>query len=317
MQALLEGRQPRGSTLEFTVQGGDYDGRKLYAFQLLDGTTAGHAKAAEITRALLRAIFEAVNGIDPNDNSPRRRARRANATLAGFNGATFLATLEVEAGGKRPDGGGNYRDKNMIGKVLRVGDQGYRKLDQPPPVPIERSAPPAQPQTPPRRAGAGAPAVERPALHRDRCARVLRSQGRVDNGRSKRSRFGVPTPGRRSTMSGNGGQPPPPSSRCARSFDGGTIPPATPVSRLSDIELGWLIAAGLFAWIKTRAEQATAEGWDTEETLRQTSLDPQPWDAGAVAHILPQLGSAAEVSTGPSRSAPGRRTRWSASCWRR
>ena len=65
---------------------------------------------------------------------------------------------------------------------------------------------------------------------------------------------------------------------------GGAIPPATPVSRLSDIELGWLVAAALFAWIKTRAEQATAEGWDIEETLRLTSLNPQPWDAGAVEH---------------------------------
>ena len=37
---------------------------------------------------------------------------------------------------------GNYRDKNVIGKVLRVGDQGYRRLEQPPPMPIERSAPP-------------------------------------------------------------------------------------------------------------------------------------------------------------------------------
>jgi hypothetical protein len=71
---------------------------------------------------------------------------------------------------------------------------------------------------------------------------------------------------------------------------GGTIPPATSVSRLSDIELGWIVAAALFGWIKARSEQATAEGWDMEETLRQTSLNPQPWDAGAVVHILPTLG---------------------------
>jgi hypothetical protein len=58
---------------------------------------------------------------------------------------------------------------------------------------------------------------------------------------------------------------------------------------LTDVELGWLIAAGLFAWIRTRAEQATAEGWDTEQTLRLTALDPAPWDAGAVTYILPQL----------------------------
>ena len=132
-----------GIDAEYTVKGGEYNDRKLYAFQLLDGTTAGHAKAAEITRALLRAIYEAVNAIDPNDASPEADARRNSATLAGFNGATFLATLEVEVGGVKQDGGGRYRDKNVIGKVLRVGDQGYRRLDQPPPMPIERSAPPA------------------------------------------------------------------------------------------------------------------------------------------------------------------------------
>ena len=132
-----------GIDVEYAVKGGDYDGRKLFAFQLLDGTTAGHAKAADITRALLRAIYEAVNAIDPNDASPEHDARLNGATLAGFNGATFLATLEVETGGLKKDGSGRFRDKNVIGKVLRVGDKDYRKLDQPPPMPIERSAPPA------------------------------------------------------------------------------------------------------------------------------------------------------------------------------
>jgi hypothetical protein len=72
-------------------------------------------------------------------------------------------------------------------------------------------------------------------------------------------------------------------------FRGGAIPSATQISRLDDIEIGWLFAAALFAWIRTRAEQATSEGWDIEETLRITAFNPQPWDAGAVAQILPQL----------------------------
>ena len=76
---------------------------------------------------------------------------------------------------------------------------------------------------------------------------------------------------------------------------GGAIPPATPISRFSDIELGWLTAATLFAWIKSRSEQAVAEGWDMEETLRLTALDPQPWDAGAVENILPDLAGLADV----------------------
>ena len=39
-------------------------------------------------------------------------------------------------------------------------------------------------------------------------------------------------------------------------------------------EHGWVTAASLFAWIKCRSEQATAEGWHTELALRLTSLEP-------------------------------------------
>jgi hypothetical protein len=72
----------------------------------------------------------------------------------------------------------------------------------------------------------------------------------------------------------------------------GPIPPGTPIGRLSDIEWGWVLAAMLFAWISKRAEQATAEQLDTERTIRMTALDPQPWDAGAVVAILPDLADA-------------------------
>jgi hypothetical protein len=143
----------------YTVRGGAYDKRKIHAYHLLDGTTAGHAKAGEITRSLLRAIFEAVNAINPNDVSAEAISRRASASLANFHGATFLAELGIEKGGQKPDGG-SWPDKNTIIKVLRPGDSGYSKLDQPPPVPIERSGPP-----PARPSGAnGSPAVAPTAI---------------------------------------------------------------------------------------------------------------------------------------------------------
>jgi hypothetical protein len=74
--------------------------------------------------------------------------------------------------------------------------------------------------------------------------------------------------------------------------NGGPIPPGTPAGRFSDTELGWVLAAMLFAWISKRAEQAAAEQLDTERTIRMTGLDPEPWDAGAVAAILPELAAA-------------------------
>jgi hypothetical protein len=72
----------------------------------------------------------------------------------------------------------------------------------------------------------------------------------------------------------------------------GPIPPGTPIGRLSETEWGWILAAMLFAWIGKRAEQATAEQLDVEQAIRLTALDPQPWDAGAVVAILPNLADA-------------------------
>jgi hypothetical protein len=69
----------------------------------------------------------------------------------------------------------------------------------------------------------------------------------------------------------------------------GVVPPGTPIGRLGDGEWGWIVAGILFAWISTRAQQAVAENLDTELTIRMTGLDPDPWDAGAVIAILPEL----------------------------
>jgi len=70
---------------------------------------------------------------------------------------------------------------------------------------------------------------------------------------------------------------------------GGIIPAGTPIGRLGNAEWGWIVAAILFGWISTRAEQAVAEEIDTELAVRMTGLDPEPWDAGVVASILPEL----------------------------
>ena len=69
----------------------------------------------------------------------------------------------------------------------------------------------------------------------------------------------------------------------------GPIPPETPIGRLGEIEWGWIMAAILFGWISTRAQQAASEQLDTEQTIRLTGLDPDPWDAGAVVAILLEL----------------------------
>jgi hypothetical protein len=75
----------------------------------------------------------------------------------------------------------------------------------------------------------------------------------------------------------------------------GVIPPGTPIGRLGDVEWGWLVAAILLGWMSTRAEQATAEEIDTERCVRMVALDPQPWDAGTVVQILPELAEIPDV----------------------
>jgi hypothetical protein len=72
----------------------------------------------------------------------------------------------------------------------------------------------------------------------------------------------------------------------------GTIPPATPIGRLSDTEWGFVVGAVLFGWIQTRAQQASAEGLEIEATIRNTGIVPDPWNAGAVIAVLPDVAEA-------------------------
>ena len=73
------------------------------------------------------------------------------------------------------------------------------------------------------------------------------------------------------------------------------IPPGTPIGRLGEVEWGWIVATILFGWISTRAEQAAVESIDTERAIRMTALDPEPWDAGAVTAILPELAETPDI----------------------
>jgi hypothetical protein len=74
------------------------------------------------------------------------------------------------------------------------------------------------------------------------------------------------------------------------------VPPNTPIGRLSDVEWGWIVAAVLFGWIETRAEQAIKSGVGTEKYVRSVNLDPDPWDIGAIAAILPELANSSPIS---------------------
>jgi hypothetical protein len=69
----------------------------------------------------------------------------------------------------------------------------------------------------------------------------------------------------------------------------------TPVGRLSDQQWGWLLTAAIFGWIRTRCEQAIAEGIDRKELVRVIGLSPSPGEVAVVRSILPALADQAAV----------------------
>ena len=72
----------------------------------------------------------------------------------------------------------------------------------------------------------------------------------------------------------------------------GAVPPNTPIGRLSDVEWGWIVAAVLFGWIDVRARQAVDNGVGVDKHIRDTNIEPDPWDIGAIESILPELATA-------------------------
>ena len=97
-----------GLDCEFTVVDGEYAKRKIWQFMILSGTTDGHAKAAEISRALLRGILESARNIKPNDDSEDAAAKR-KAELADFQNLRFIARISIEKS-KDPA----FDDKNKL-----------------------------------------------------------------------------------------------------------------------------------------------------------------------------------------------------------
>jgi hypothetical protein len=77
----------------------------------------------------------------------------------------------------------------------------------------------------------------------------------------------------------------------AKAVIGDGINARAAISSLSDTEWGWIAAAAVFAWIKTKSQQAVEEGTSYDLPIRTMKhRDPAPWEAGAIETILPTLG---------------------------
>ena len=83
----------------------------------------------------------------------------------------------------------------------------------------------------------------------------------------------------------------------AREVIGDGINGRAMISSLSELEWGWICSAAIFAWIKTKAMQATADGGGYD-VIHEMPGNPPPWDAGALAAVLPQLGKLEGIDWG-------------------
>jgi len=117
---------------EFVLVDGPYSRRKFWTNLVLEGTTAGHAQAAGISRGILRGILESARNIRPDDLSDQARARRV-ASLKDFDNITFIARIGIEKGGPKKDGSGDWPDKNILAAVITPDKKEWHSVDQPVP----------------------------------------------------------------------------------------------------------------------------------------------------------------------------------------
>jgi hypothetical protein len=132
---LLKRSQDGGCEMldcEFVLIDGLNAKRKFWEWMVLNGTTDGHAKAAEISRGKLRAILESARGIKPSDMSKEAREAR-KAELGDFDGMRFIARIGIEKGRPKNDGSGeNYADRNTITSVVTPDRKGWHAVEQVP-----------------------------------------------------------------------------------------------------------------------------------------------------------------------------------------
>ena len=119
--------------VEFTVVDGAYAKRKFWQNFVMAGTTDGHAKAAEISRSMLKAILDCVHGLKPDDVSAQARAART-VELKDFEGRIFIGKIGIEKGGPKNDGSGEFwDDKNILVAVITRDKKEWHSIEQPPP----------------------------------------------------------------------------------------------------------------------------------------------------------------------------------------
>lgn len=135
---------------EFVVLEGEFAKHKFWGLFTLSGTSEGHAEAARISHARLRAILESARGINPDDKSETARKARQVASYSDFDGMIFVGKIGVE-----PAKNG-YPAKNTLLEAITPDRRDWHPVEQAPKAATGATA------TKP----VSAPAIERPVWAR-------------------------------------------------------------------------------------------------------------------------------------------------------
>lgn len=115
--------------LEFTVDGGEHDRRKLWENWVVDGQSEGQQKAAAITRSRVRAVLESAHGVDPADDSEAAMEKRRLSGWGGLDALRVCVKIGVETGNLKDKSAGpdseRWPTKNKIKAILTPGDAEY------------------------------------------------------------------------------------------------------------------------------------------------------------------------------------------------
>jgi len=113
-----------------------YAKRKVWQRITVQGTTAGHAEAVQISQRLVRAIVESARGIRPDDTSEAAQAARRMKSWGDLNNLRFVAKLGIEPAQ------GTFAAKNNILEAITPDKKAWSKQEQSP-APAPTSASPA------------------------------------------------------------------------------------------------------------------------------------------------------------------------------
>lgn len=109
---------------EFIVVDGPFARRKFWTLMTVEGTTEGHAQAAQISGSRLRAILESARGVRPDDTGDGAKRKRQIASYGDFDGLRFIGRIGVEAAKD------NFPAKNILLEALTPDRKDWHPVEQ-------------------------------------------------------------------------------------------------------------------------------------------------------------------------------------------